>query len=89
MSYSPQAAKLARQAFGRRARNLLPLSRLRIYKLGSLRAIDSGDAEHAAAAYKIVKSDIHSISHNGIFHPDMATHQESRLEKRLNALGAD
>ena len=88
MANSAQAAKRARQAVGRRARNMSMRSKLRSAIARTVRAIDSGDAEQAAAAYQDAKPVIDSMTGKGIIHPNKAARHKSRLNKRLKALSA-
>ena len=89
MANSPQAAKRARQAVGRRARNMSARSKLRTAISRAVRALDSGDAEQAAAAYREARPVIDSMAGKGIIHPNKAARHKSRLNKRLKALSAE
>ena len=89
MANSPQAAKRARQAVGRRARNMSARSKLRSAISSTVRALDSGDAEKAAAAYSEAKPVIDSMAGKGIIHPNKAARHKTRLNKRLKSLTAE
>ncbi len=89
MANSPQAAKRARQAVGRRARNMSARSKLRTAISKTVRALDSGDAEQAAAAYREAQPVIDSMVGKGIIHANKAARHKSRLNKRLKSLSAD
>ena len=89
MANSPQAAKRARQAVGRRARNMSARSKLRTAISRTVRALDSGDAEQAEAAYREARPVIDSMAGKGIIRPNKAARHKSRLNKRLRALSAE
>ena len=89
MANSAQAAKRARQAVERRARNMSARSELRTAISRTVRALDSGDAEKAAAAYEQARPVIDSMVGKGIIHANKASRHKSRLNKRLRALSAD
>ncbi len=89
MANSPQAAKRARQAVQRRARNMSMRSRLRSAISRAARAIDSGNTEQAAAAYRDAQPVIDSMAGKGIIRPNKAARHKSRLNKRLKALSAE
>lgn len=89
MANSPQAAKRARQAVGRRARNMSARSKLRTAISKTVRALDSGDAEQAAAAYAEARPVIDSMAGKGIIRPNKAARHKSRLNKRLKSLSAE
>ncbi len=89
MANSAQAAKRARQAVERRSRNMSARSKLRSAISRASHAIDSGDAEQAAAAYEQARPVIDSMVGKGIIHANKAARHKSRLNKRLQALTAD
>ena len=89
MANTAQAAKRARQAVERRSRNMSMRSKLRTAISRASRAIDSGDAEKAAAAYEQARPVIDSMTGKGIIHANKAARHKSRLNKRLKALSAD
>lgn len=89
MANSAQAAKRARQAVERRARNMSMRSKLRTAISRTVRALDSGDAEQAAAAYQQARPVIDSMAGKGIIHPNKAARHKSRLNKRLKSLTAE
>jgi len=89
MANSPQAAKRARQAVGRRARNMSARSKLRSAIAKAVQAIDSGNAEEAAAAYREATPVIDSMAGKGIIRPNKAARHKTRLNKRLKSLSAN
>ena len=89
MANSAQAAKRARQAVERRARNMSMRSKLRTAISRTVRALDSGDAEQAAAAYEQARPVIDSMARKGIIHPNKAARHKSRLNKRLKSIKAE
>ena len=64
-------------------------SKLRTAISRTVRALDSGDAEKAAAAYAEAKPVIDSMAGKGIIHPNKAARHKTRLNKRLKSLSAD
>ncbi len=89
MANSAQAAKRARQAVDRRSRNMSMRSKLRTAISRTVRALDSGDAEKAAAAYQEAKPVIDSMAGKGIIGQNKAARHKHRLNKRLKALTAE
>ena len=89
MANSPQAAKRARQAVGRRARNMSARSKLRTAISRAAQALDSGNAEQAAAACREASPVIDSMVGKGIIHANKAARHKTRLNKRLKALSAE
>ena len=53
------------------------------------RAVDSGNAEKAAAVYQEARPVIDSMADKSIIHPNKAARHKSRLNKRLKALSID
>ena len=86
MANSAQAAKRARQAVERRSRNMSARSKLRSAISRTVRALDSGDPEKAATAYREAGPVIDSMTGKGIIHANKAARHKSRLNKRLQAL---
>ena len=64
-------------------------SKLRTAISRTVRALDSGDAEQAAAAYQQARPVIDSMAGKGIIHPNKAARHKSRLNKRLKSLTAE
>ena len=55
---------------------------------GVQKAVAGGDKAKAADAFKAAQSVIDSIANKGIFHPNKAARQKSRLAARIKAMGA-
>ena len=89
MANSAQAAKRARQAVDRRSRNMSMRSKLRTAISRAVRALDSGDAEQATAAYQEAKPVIDSMAGKGIISQNKAARHKHRLNKRLKALSEE
>jgi len=85
---SPQARKRARQAEKRRNHNasLRSLVRTVIKKVNA--AVESGDAEAAAAAYSEAVPVIDRMADKGIIHKNKAARHKSRLNAQVKALSA-
>ncbi len=86
MANSAQARKRARQAIGRRARNMSARSSMRtaIKKLRS--ALEAGDKDTATQAYKEATPVIDKMAGKGLIHKNTAARYKSRLNKDLRAL---
>ena len=86
MANSPQARKRARQAEGRRARNMSLRSRVRTSIKKILSALHASDAEAAQAAFKAAQPEIDSMVNKGILSANKAARTKSRLNARVKAL---
>jgi len=86
LANSAQARKRARQAIGRRARNMSARSSMRtaIKKLRS--ALEAGDKDTATQAYKEATPVIDKMAGKGLIHKNTAARYKSRLNKDLRAL---
>ncbi len=86
LANSAQARKRARQAIGRRARNMSARSSMRtaIKKLRT--ALDAGDKETATQAYKEATPVIDKMAGKGLIHKNTAARYKNRLNKSLRAL---
>jgi len=85
---SPQARKRARQSEHRRRHNASQRSMMRTYIKKVITAIQSGDREGAAAAYKSAVPVIDSAAQKGLMHANKAARHKSRLNQRIKALAA-
>jgi len=83
---SPQAKKRARQAIKRRTRNVAKRSEFRTVLKNTVYAIEAGDKESAAKAYKIATPVIDSMVSKGLIHKNKAARHKSRLNTRIKAL---
>jgi len=87
LANSPQSKKRARQAVKRRTRNVAQRSAFRTVVKNTVYAIDAGDKESAASAYKDAVPVIDSLVSKGLIHKNKAARHKSRLNARIKALG--
>jgi small subunit ribosomal protein S20 len=88
LANSAQARKRARQGETRRLHNASLRSTMRTYIKRVARALDSGDAEAAAEAYRKALPVIDSMAGKGLIHMNKAARHKSRLNARIRALQA-
>lgn len=81
-----QAAKRARQAVKRRAHNMALRSRMRTEIKRVRNAIAEGNAENAAASYKLAVPVIDTMVNKGILHRNTAARHKQRLNGHIKAL---
>ncbi|HEX2200450.1 MAG TPA: 30S ribosomal protein S20 [Gammaproteobacteria bacterium] len=86
MANTPSAAKRARQAEQRRARNASRRSVLRTYIKKVVRAIEAKDKDAAQAAYSQTVPIIDRMVTQGIIHKNKAARHKSRLNAGVRAL---
>ena len=86
MANTPSAAKRARQAEQRRARNARRRSVLRTYIKKVVRAIEAKDKDAAQAAYSQAVPIIDRMVTQGIIHKNKAARHKSRLNAGVRAL---
>ena len=86
MANTPSAAKRARQAEQRRARNASRRSILRTYIKKVVRAIEAKDKDAAQAAYNQAVPIIDRMVTQGIIHKNKAARHKSRLNAGVRAL---
>ncbi len=86
MANSAQAAKRARQAESRRQQNAGRRSMMRTSIKKVISAIDSGDKDAAASAYKAATPIIDNAAGNGIIHKNKAARHKSRLSAHIKAM---
>ena len=86
MANTPSAAKRARQAEQRRARNASRRSILRTYIKKVVRAIEAKDKDAAQAAYSQAVPIIDRMVTQGIIHKNKAARHKSRLNAGIRAL---
>jgi small subunit ribosomal protein S20 len=80
------ARKRARQAEKARLHNASLKSRLRTYVKNVVKAVEKGDRDAAAAAYKAAMPVIDSSVNKGLIHRNTAARHKSRLNARIKAL---
>jgi small subunit ribosomal protein S20 len=86
LANTPSAAKRARQAEQRRARNASRRSVLRTYIKKVVRAIEAKDKDAAQAAYSQTVPIIDRMVTQGIIHKNKAARHKSRLNAGVRAL---
>ncbi len=88
MANTRQAKKRARQNDQARAHNASLRSMARTYIKNVVKAIKTGDAAAAKAAYDAAVPVIDRIADKGIFHKNKAARHKSRLNEQIKALSA-
>lgn len=86
MANIASARKRARQAVKARLHNASLKSRLRTYIKNVAKAVENGDRDAAAAAYKAAVPVIDSSVNKGLMHRNTAARHKSRLNARIKAL---
>ena len=86
MANSAQARKRARQAEDRRQQNTSQRSTMRTYVKRVVKAIQLGDKEAAAQAYKDAVPRIDSAAGKGLIHANKAARHKSRLNAHIKAM---
>ncbi|MFZ0790578.1 MAG: 30S ribosomal protein S20 [Chromatiaceae bacterium] len=86
MANSAQARKRARQAENRRQQNTSQRSTMRTFVKKVVKAIQLGDKEAAAQAYKDAVPRIDSAAGKGLIHANKAARHKSRLNAHIKAM---
>jgi len=86
MANHRSAKKRIRQTARRTAVNRNRISRIRTFVKSVEQAIESGDKEAAATAYKAAQPEIHRGVTKGVLHKNTAARRLSRLSRRIRAL---
>lgn len=86
MANSAQARKRARQAESARQRNASQRSMLRTYVKKVVNAIDAGNKDDAADAYKAAVPVLDRMADKGLLHKNKAARHKSRLNAQIKAL---
>ena len=86
MANSAQARKRARQAEVSRKRNASQRSMLRTHIKNVVKAIATGDAEAAQAAFQKAVPVIDKSAGKGLIHKNKAARHKSRLGQHIRAL---
>ena len=86
MANIKSAKKRARQAIGRRARNMAKRSRMRTSIKKVLAAVAAGDKEAAQSAYQEAVPEIDRMAGRGIIHKNKAARHKSRLHAKIQGL---
>lgn len=88
MANIKSAQKRARQADKARLHNMGLRSKMRTHIKAVIAAVDKGDREAAATAYKAAVPVIDSMINKGIVKKNKAARHKSRLNKMVNALAS-
>jgi len=86
LANSAQARKRARQAENRRQQNTSQRSTMRTFVKKVVKAIQLGDKEAAAQAYKDAIPRIDSAVGKGLIHANKAARHKSRLNAHIKAM---
>lgn len=86
MANSNQARKRARQAEKRRQHNASSRSTMRTYIKNVLKAVETGDKEAAAQAFRAAMPRIDKAAGKGLIHANKAARHKSRLYARIQAM---
>jgi small subunit ribosomal protein S20 len=86
LANSAQARKRARQSENRRQHNAARRSALRTQVKQVVQAIEAGDKDTAAQAYKGAVPAIDSAVGKGLIHANKAARHKSRLNAKIKAL---
>jgi len=88
MAHHKSAIKRIRQTAKRTARNRYYKTRIKNIVKAVLAAVESGDREAAANAMKIANRELHKYVSKGILKKNTAARKVSRLQTKVNSLGA-
>ncbi|MGD8235207.1 MAG: 30S ribosomal protein S20 [Chromatiales bacterium] len=86
MANSAQARKRVRQAEKARRHNASRRSMMRTSLKKVIHAIESGDKESAAEAYKVAVPVIDRMANKGLIHANKAARHKSRLNAQIKAM---
>ena len=86
MANSVQARKRVRQAEKARRHNASRRSMMRTSLKKVIHAIESGDKESAAEAYKVAVPVIDRMANKGLIHANKAARHKSRLNAQIKAM---
>lgn len=86
MANSAQARKRVRQAEKSRQHNASRRSMMRTHLKKVVNAIDAGDKEAAAEAYKAAVPVIDRMANKGLIHANKAARHKSRLNAQIRAM---
>ncbi|BBG66810.1 SSU ribosomal protein S20p [Hydrogenimonas sp.] len=88
MAHHKSAIKRIRQTVKRTARNRYYKTRIKNITKAVLAAVEAGDKEAADNAMKIANRELHKYVSKGILKKNTAARKVSRLQTKVNALGA-
>jgi small subunit ribosomal protein S20 len=86
LANSVQARKRARQAEKRRQHNASRRSTMRTYLKNVVKAIETGDKEAAANAFKSAVAHLDRAAGKGLIHRNKAARHKSRINARIKAM---
>lgn len=89
MANTASAKKRARQTLRRTAVNKARISRIRTFVKSVEKALASGDATAAAAAFRLAEPEIARGVSKGVLHKNTASRKISRLAHRVHALSSN
>ncbi|MEO8224529.1 MAG: 30S ribosomal protein S20 [Gammaproteobacteria bacterium] len=88
MANTKSAAKRAKQGENRRQHNVALRSRMRTAIKKVVKAIEAGDTDGAAAAFKSGAAEVDSMVNKGLTHKNKAARHKSRLNKAVKTLAS-
>lgn len=88
MAHHKSAIKRIRQTAKRTTRNRYYKTRIKNIVKAVVAAVESGDKEAAENAMKIANRELHKYVSKGILKKNTAARKVSRLQTKVNALGA-
>ena len=88
MANTKSAGKRARQAEKTRLHKMGLRSKMRTHIKAVIAAVEKGDGDAAAAAYKAAVPVIDTMVNKGIVNKNKAARHKSRLNKKVKALSA-
>ncbi len=88
MAHHKSAIKRIRQTAKRTTRNRYYKTRIKNIVKAVVTAVESGDKEAAENAMKIANRELHKYVSKGILKKNTAARKVSRLQTKVNALGA-
>lgn len=86
MANSASAKKRARQAVGRRSRNIGERSMMRTSIKKVYYAVEAGDKSAAEAAYKTAVPIIDHVAGKGLIHANKAARHKSRMNSNIRSM---
>jgi len=87
MANHKSAAKRARQTIKRTERNRFYKTRIKNMTRALHEAVEAGDAEKAAEAFKVINKNFHAYVNKGILKKETASRKVSRLSKMVSNIG--
>ncbi len=88
MANIKSSKKRALQSEARRLRNQGQRTEMRTFVKKTIKALESGDAVLAQAAYREASSKLDRLARKGLIHKNKAARHKSRLTLRLKKLSA-